>query len=202
MKAPFDPLVAVRAEVCNCTGTLGIRRWQQEGLAMVRLGGDGSDNFIDRTGRGGGGFGGGGGNMLGCLIPLVLSRFGIGGVLILLLGYCALQSFGGGGLLSGGGSPSSQQSSSTQSTLGAEDRQVLSGVLASTEQVWSNLFQQSGETYQPAQMVAYSNTDQSGCGVAQAAMGPFYCPSDQRIYIDPVFFEELQRRFSAPGDFA
>ncbi|MBA3577568.1 MAG: neutral zinc metallopeptidase [Sphingomonas sp.] len=168
---------------------------------MVRLGGDGSDNFIDRTGRGGG-FGGGGGNMLGCLIPLVLSRFGIGGVLILLLGYCALQSFGGGGLLSGGGSPTSQQSSSTQSTLGAEDRQVLSGVLASTEQVWSNLFQQSGETYQPAQMVAYSNTDQSGCGVAQAAMGPFYCPSDQRIYIDPVFFEELQRRFSAPGDFA
>ncbi|CAN5166994.1 hypothetical protein BH24PSE1_BH24PSE1_04420 [soil metagenome] len=168
---------------------------------MVRLGGDGSDNFIDRTGRGGG-FGGCGGNMLGCLLPLVLSRFGVGGVLILLLGYCALQSFGGGGLLSGGGSPSTQQSPSGQSTLSAEDRQVLSGVLASTEQVWGNLFQQAGQTYRPAQMVAYSNTDQSGCGVAQAAMGPFYCPSDQRIYIDPVFFEELQRRFSAPGDFA
>ena len=71
---------------------------------MVRLGGDGSDNFIDRTG---GGFGGGrgGGNALGCLIPLVASRFGIGGVLILLLGYCALTTLsGGGGVLSGGGS--------------------------------------------------------------------------------------------------
>jgi hypothetical protein len=51
-------------------------------------------------------------------------------------------------------------------------------------------------------MVAYSNTDQSGCGVAQAAMGPFYCPTDQRIYIDPAFFNELDRRFGAPGDFA
>jgi predicted metalloprotease len=51
-------------------------------------------------------------------------------------------------------------------------------------------------------MVAYSNTDQSGCGVAQAAMGPFYCPTDQRIYIDPQFFNELERRFAAPGDFA
>jgi hypothetical protein len=51
-------------------------------------------------------------------------------------------------------------------------------------------------------MVAYSNTDQSGCGVAQAAMGPFYCPTDRRIYIDPAFFNELSRRFGAPGDFA
>ena len=169
---------------------------------MVRLGGDGSDNFIDRTGRGGG-FGGGGGNMLGCLIPLVLSRFGIGGVLILLLGYCALQTLGGGGggILPGGGG-SSQQSSTGQSTLSAEDRQLLSGVLASTEDVWSQLFQARGQTYRPAEMVAYSNYDQSGCGAAQAAMGPFYCPTDQRIYIDPQFFDELSRRFGAPGDFA
>ena len=51
-------------------------------------------------------------------------------------------------------------------------------------------------------MVAYSNVGQSGCGVAQAAMGPFYCPTDHRIYIDPAFFNELDRRFGAPGDFA
>ena len=168
---------------------------------MVRLGGDGSDNFIDRTGRGGG-FGGGGGNMLGCLIPLIASRFGIGGVLILLLGYCALQSLGGGGGLLPGGTGTSQQSPSGQSTLSAEDRQLLSGVLASTEDVWGKLFRQQGTTYRPPQMVAYSNYDQSGCGAAQAAMGPFYCPTDQRIYIDPKFFEELGRRFGAPGDFA
>ena len=169
----------------------------------MRLGDDGSDNFIDRTGRGGGlGFGGGGGgNMLGCLLPLVMSKFGIGGVLILLLGYCALQSLGGGG---GGLLPGSTTTSapSGQSTLAAEDRQVLSGVLLSTEQVWGQLFQRNGQTYQPPQMVAYSNTDQSGCGVAQAAMGPFYCPTDRRIYIDPQFFSELSRRFQAPGDFA
>ena len=164
---------------------------------MVRLGGDGSDNFIDRTGGGGGG-----GNMLGCLLPLVLSRFGIGGVLILLLGYCALQSFGGGGGLLPGGSGTSQQSSSSESTLTAEQRQLLSGVLASTEDVWSQLFRQAGQTYRPPQMVAYTNYDQSGCGAAQAAMGPFYCPTDQRIYVDPQFFDELSRRFGAPGDFA
>lgn len=170
---------------------------------MVRLGDDGSDNFIDRTGRGGLGFGGGGGgNMLGCLLPLVASKFGIIGVLVLLVGYCAFSSLGGGG---GGLLPttgSSAPSPSGQSTLSAEDRRVLSGVLLSTERVWGEIFQRTGSSYRAPQMVAYSNTDQSGCGVAQAAMGPFYCPTDQRIYIDPDFFDELNRRFKAPGDFA
>ncbi len=171
----------------------------------MRLGDEGSDNFIDRTGRTGGGlgFGGGGGNALGCLIPLVASRFGVIGVLILLLGYCALtQLGGGGGLLPTGNPPATQQSDGGQSTLTPESRRVLSGVLRSTEVVWSDLFRRSGSTYQPVQMVAYTNYDQSGCGAAQAAMGPFYCPTDKRIYIDPQFFEELRSRFGAPGDFA
>jgi predicted metalloprotease len=169
----------------------------------MRLGDDGSDNFIDRTGGGGFQLGGGGGNLLGCLLPLVASRFGLIGILILLLGYCALQSLGGGGgLLPGGGSGTTQQAPSGQSTLSVEDRRLLSGVLRSTEVVWDQLFRQAGQTYRPAQMVAYTNYDQSGCGMAQAAMGPFYCPTDQRIYIDPKFFEELNRRFGAPGDFA
>ena len=168
----------------------------------MRLGDDGSDNFIDRTGRGGMGFGGGGGNMLGCLLPLVASRFGMVGVLILLLGYCALSSFGGGGGGLLGGGEQSRSAPAGQSTLTAEDRRVLSGVLLSTEQVWGNLFQRSRQTYKAPEMVAYSNSDQSGCGAAQAAMGPFYCPTDQRIYIDPQFFDELNRRFEAPGDFA
>ena len=166
----------------------------------MRLGDDGSDNFIDRTGSGGSGFGGGG-NMLGCLLPLVASRFGLVGVGVLLLGYCALTSLGGGGgLLPGSGSAPGTSAPSGQSTLTAENRQLLSGVLLSTERVWGEIFQRSGATYQPPQMVAYSNTDQSGCGVAQAAMGPFYCPTDRRIYIDPQFFDELSRRFQAPGD--
>ena len=102
----------------------------------------------------------------------------------------------------GSGSAPTTSSPAGQSTLTAEDRQVLSGVLLSTEKVWGKIFQQAGQTYQPPQMVAYSNSDQSGCGAAQSAMGPFYCPTDRRIYIDPQFFEELSRRFQAPGDFA
>ena len=146
-----------------------------------------SGNFEDRTGQSGGG----GGGLIGLLLPIVASRFGIIGVLVLGLGYCALTSFGGGG-----GSPTT----TGESQLTPEQGQVLRGVLGSTEQVWGQIFQQSGAQYKPTRLVAYSNQNQSGCGVAQAAMGPFYCPSDQSIYIDPQFFSELARRFQAPGD--
>jgi predicted metalloprotease len=158
--------------------------------------GDGpeSGNFEDRTGSGGGMNLGGG---LGMLLPLVASRFGLVGIIILGLGYCALTQLGGGGMLGGGGG-----GGGGKSTLPEEQRRFLTQVLGSTEQVWSQVFTQAGATYRPTTMVAYTNYDQSGCGAAQAAMGPFYCPSDQKIYIDPVFFEELSRRFGAPGDFA
>jgi predicted metalloprotease len=165
----------------------------------MRLGGEGpSSNFEDRTGGGGGGFGGGG-NLLGCLLPFVLSRFGIVGVLILVLGYCALTSLGGGGLLTGG---SGTRAPAGQSTLDPNMRDFLVRVLGSTEETWTEIFAKSGEQYPPTKLVAYSNYDQSGCGAAQAAMGPFYCPTDKSIYIDPNFFKELTQRFGAPGDFA
>jgi len=173
---------------------------------MVRLGDDGpSSNFEDRTGSPGGGFGfggGGGGNLLGCLLPMVLNRFGIVGVLILLLGYCALTQLGGGG---GGLLPSSPSTTSApagQSTLSPEDRRILVGVLESTDRVWGEIFQRSGASYTEPRLVAYTRGTQTACGMGQAAMGPFYCPNDQRIYIDPTFFDELSRRFQAPGDFA
>ena len=166
----------------------------------MRLGDeDPSGNFFDRTGQRGMGFGGGS-NLLGCLLPLVASKFGIVGVLVLLLGYCALTSLGGGGLLTGGGT--STTAPSGQSTLDPNTRDLLARVLGSTERRWSEIFTRAGATYQPAKMIAYSNYDQSGCGAAQAAMGPFYCPTDQSIYIDPQFFSELSQRFGAPGDFA
>ena len=169
----------------------------------MRLGGEGpSGNFEDRTGQGGfGGFGGGGGNMLGCLLPFVLSRFGIVGVLILLVGYCALTQLGGGG---GGLIPSGQQTSAPggQSTLDPNMRDFLTRVLGSTEETWGEIFQKSGERYTPTRMVAYSRGTQTECGMGQAAMGPFYCPNDRSIYIDPDFFNELSQRFGAPGDFA
>jgi hypothetical protein len=161
-----------------------------------------SGNFIDDTGRGGG-FGGGGGNMLGCLIPLVLSRFGLGGVVILVIGYFVLSSLGG---LGGGGgiAPTSQQigAPAGRSTLDPASKHFTLQVLASTEDTWTKLLRPRGVQYAPTTLVFYSEADQSGCGAAQSAMGPFYCPTDQRIYLDTEFFSELSRRFQAPGDFA
>jgi predicted metalloprotease len=159
-----------------------------------------SSNFEDATGRSGFGFGGGGGG-LGCLLPLIASRFGIGGVVVLVIGYFLLSSLGGlGG--GGGGSlaPSSQQSAPAgQTRLDPSTRHFMLQVLASTEDVWSKLL---GGRYTPTTLVAYSQGYQSGCGAAQSAMGPFYCPTDKKIYLDTEFFNELSRRFQAPGDFA
>lgn len=166
----------------------------------MRLDGPESGNFEDDTGRSGFGFGGGGGNMLGCLLPLVASRFGVVGVVILLLGYCALTQFGGGGLLPSG-TGTSTNAPAGQSTLDPQTKHFMLEVLGSTERVWSDVFQKAGARYTPTTLVAYSNAYQSGCGAAQSAMGPFYCPTDQRIYVDPEFFNELATRFNAPGDF-
>ncbi|MFL6720346.1 MAG: neutral zinc metallopeptidase [Sphingomonas sp.] len=170
----------------------------------MRLGGEPeSSNFEDRTGQigGGGGFGGGG---LGCLIPLVMSRFGLGGVVVLLIGYFLLSSLGGlgggGGSLTGGRSP--QTAASGQSTLTPEVRSFLLRVLGSTEQTWGQIFAKSGQRYQPTTLVAYRGGTDTACGYGQAAAGPFYCPNDAKVYIDPDFFNELSQRFGAPGDFA
>ena len=165
-----------------------------------------SGNFQDDTGRGGQGFGGGGmgGGALGLIFQLVASKFGIVGIIILALGYCALSSMGG---LGGGGSiiPGTTTSPSApagQSNLDPNTKQFLSRVLGSTEDTWTKIFAASGKQYQPTTLVAYSSSGQSGCGAAQSAMGPFYCPTDKRIYLDPTFFTELSQRFQAPGDFA
>ena len=164
----------------------------------MRLDGPESGNFQDDTGRsGGGGFGGGmGGGLFGLVFQLVASRFGIVGMVILALGYCALTSLGG---LGGGGGSTAPAG---KSTLDPTTKTFMARVLGSTEQVWGQVFQQAGSKYTPTTLVAYSRSDQSGCGAAQSAMGPFYCPTDKKIYIDPAFFDELSRRFQAPGDFA
>ena len=160
-----------------------------------------SSNFEDVTGRSGGGFGfgGGGGSPLGCLIPLIASRFGLGGVVVLVIGYFLLSSLGG---LGGGGGlvPGAQQSAPAgKSTLDPNTAHFVRQVLASTEDTWSKLL---GGRYQPTTLVAYSRGYPSGCGQAQSAMGPFYCPTDKKIYLDTDFFNELSQRFQAPGDFA
>ena len=160
-----------------------------------------SSNFEDVTGRSGMGFGGGGGNALGCLLPLIASRFGVGGVIVLVIGYFLLSSLGGLGGSGGVVGPSSQQAgaSAGQSTLDPNTRHFMLQVLASTEDTWGKLL---GGRYEPTTLVAYSQAYPSGCGAAQSAMGPFYCPTDKKIYLDTEFFNELSQRFQAPGDFA
>jgi len=164
-----------------------------------------SSNFDDVTGRSGG-FGGGGlgGGGLGCLLPLVASRFGIGGVVVLVIGYFILTSLGG--LNSGGGggqAPVSQQAAqSGQSNLDPTIKHFSLQVLASTEDVWTALLSKKGVQYTPTRLEFYSGSYGSGCGAAQSAMGPFYCPTDKKIYLDTEFFNELAQRFQAPGDFA
>jgi predicted metalloprotease len=80
--------------------------------------------------------------------------------------------------------------------------QFVSKVLGSTEDVWTRVFRESGSTYRAPTLVLYTGQVRSACGYGQAAMGPFYCPGDQKLYIDLAFYDDLRRRFKAPGDFA
>jgi predicted metalloprotease len=78
----------------------------------------------------------------------------------------------------------------------------VAAVLGSTEETWSEIFARGGKTYRKPVLVLFTGSVQSACGFAQAAVGPFYCPSDQKLYIDLAFYRDLQDRFRAPGDFA
>ena len=80
--------------------------------------------------------------------------------------------------------------------------QFVASVLAQTEDVWKQVFRQSGQTYKEPRLVLFANAVQTACGFGQAATGPFYCPQDQRVYLDISFFRTLRERFKAPGDFA
>ncbi|MBK8183671.1 MAG: neutral zinc metallopeptidase [Candidatus Competibacteraceae bacterium] len=102
------------------------------------------------------------------------------------------------------GPPSRAPSGQAVPVSAAQDeaRQFVSVVLADTEDTWNALFRQMGATYQEPKLVLFTGAVQSACGFAQSAVGPFYCPADQKVYIDLQFFDELQRRFKAPGDFA
>lgn len=90
------------------------------------------------------------------------------------------------------------------STAGRDDslKQFVSVILADTEEVWEKLFKERGGTYQYPKLVLFSGFTQTGCGFGQSAMGPFYCPLDQKIYLDMSFFHDLQNQLGAPGDFA
>jgi predicted metalloprotease len=89
-----------------------------------------------------------------------------------------------------------------QGTPSDPQGQFAAKVLGSTEDVWTSLFRDMNRRYQPPRLVLYTQGTRTGCGMGQAAMGPFYCPNDQKLYIDLSFMNELSRRFHAPGDFA
>ena len=103
-----------------------------------------------------------------------------------------------------------QQSAPTQteqvpyqeSDTEAKARELVSVVLADTEDTWSAIFKAAGRTYEQPKLVLFSEAVQTGCGVGQTQSGPFYCPADRNVYIDLSFYQELQQRFGAPGDFA
>lgn len=100
-------------------------------------------------------------------------------------------------------SPSSEVQSSRPLNAEEEElKQFVSVVLAKSEDVWQNVFQQNGRQYREPTLVLFTGEVRSACGMAGAAVGPFYCPGDEKVYIDLSFYEELRRRFNAPGDFA
>jgi predicted metalloprotease len=104
--------------------------------------------------------------------------------------------------MQGGPSKTTRVSTGPLSTAEKQLTEFVSVVLADTEDTWNQLFRQMGENYQEPKLVLFSGAVQSACGFAQAAMGPFYCPGDQKVYIDLSFYNDLKHRHHAPGDFA
>jgi hypothetical protein len=164
---------------------------------------DPTENARD-LGTSGGGGGGGLGGLLGFL-PLLLGRgkMGCGSIaLLLIVGAVYLFMSGGGGLLTSGGAPSQTQTAGAGVACDNPEELFACRVMTSTEQTWGPIFQQSGARYPAPTINFYRGSNQSGCGAAMAAMGPFYCPSDNGVYLDTDFFRELQTKFGAAGDFA
>jgi uncharacterized protein len=147
-----------------------------------------SENVEDRRGVSGGGLAIGGG--LGGIVLLVIA---------LLLGVDPRQ------LLNQAPSDDPRSATETSRPVNASEeelKQFVTAVLGETEDVWNELFRRSGKRYIEPKLVLFTDQARSGCGLAGAAVGPFYCPGDQKVYIDLSFYQELKSRFRAPGDFA
>ncbi|MEP7117703.1 MAG: neutral zinc metallopeptidase [Acidobacteriota bacterium] len=150
-----------------------------------------SDNVEDRRGMR---LSGGGGLGIGTIVVVLLISW--------VTGTNPLTLFQMAGGLSGG----TTQAPAEEGRMGvpANDPQAdfAAAVLGSTEDAWTRVFQEAGERYTPPRLVIFTDAVQSECGTNSAAVGPFYCPGDQKVYIDLGFFKELDQKFGAPGDFA
>jgi predicted metalloprotease len=145
--------------------------------------------------------------------PIGAAGGGIGGIVLLLL----FLFLGGGNVFGGGESvpdierfpqaPAAPGAAEGPAVPGAPDPEgelvsFVSFVFDDAQATWTQLFEESGRTYRPAQMVLFRDATQTGCGFATSDVGPFYCPADERVYLDLGFFRELRQRFGAEGDFA
>ena len=132
-----------------------------------------------------------------------VAKLGLGGVVVLgLLSVIFQTDFFA--LVGGDGSAPPTQGSAPVPTSQEEELQIqfVSTVLDDTQETWERIFAESGQPYRRAKLVIFTDSVRSGCGSAEAAMGPFYCPADEKVYVDLGFYDELQQRFGAPGDFA
>jgi predicted metalloprotease len=150
---------------------------------MLWQGRKGSSNVEDRRGIGGGGIAVGG---------------GILGVIALLVNFL----LGGGDTtqlpIPNQNTPMSSEQKAAQDSMAA----FVGVVLKETEDVWNDLLSKAGQSYREPTLVLFNGSTESGCGFASAASGPFYCPGDQKLYIDLAFYDQLKEQFGAPGDFA
>jgi len=151
-----------------------------------------SGNVEDRRGMG---MGGAGGLGIGTMVILGLVGWALGIDPRILIG--------GAEMIAGGGSSYQQQQQGRQGAPQDEAGRFAAAILGNTEDVWKTVLpQQANRDYREPKLVLFSGATRSGCGGAQSAMGPFYCPLDQTVYIDLSFFQEMQQRFRAGGDFA
>jgi uncharacterized protein len=155
-----------------------------------------SDNVEDRRGQGGGGGGGGG---------IGGRHIGIGSIVIALAAsyFLGVNPMTVLGILGGGGSgaPVSQEPAQ-RPPANDPSAKFVSTVLADTEDAWGKVFSQGGSTYKAPKLVLFRGSTPTACGAGQSAMGPFYCPGDQKVYIDLSFYETMRSKLGAPGDFA
>ena len=159
-----------------------------------------SDNVEDRRGEGGGrggGFrvGGGRGIGLGSIVIALVAGWIFGINPLTLLGVLG----GDGGVIE---APTAQQAPAQRPPAGDEVAAFVSTVLADTEDVWGAVMQSGGAAYREPKLVLFRGAVGTACGTGQSAMGPFYCPGDQKVYLDLGFFDTLRSRMGAPGDFA
>jgi len=170
-----------------------------------------SSNIEDRRGQGGGGLGGLGGSPFGrsggMRIPTGGRSGGVGGMIGIIVVLGIIWMVTGQSpldMLAGGAPTTSSSASSTQLPTEGQDElaDFVGVVIKETETMWGGIFAASGQDYPEPKVVLFSGQVNTACGAADSSTGPFYCPGDQKVYIDLTFYDQLHRQFGAPGDFA